>query len=76
MRIALINGSPKVNSSASGSLLADLKGYFGEKAEIAEFGFHRTSISQDKVGELAKAEAWVFAYQSSPFLCVNSLSVI
>ena len=34
MRIALINGSPKVNNSASGTLLEDIKGYVGENAEV------------------------------------------
>lgn len=36
MRIALINGSPKVNNSASGTLLSDIKGYLGERAELVE----------------------------------------
>ena len=34
MRIALINGSPKVNNSASSILLEDIKGYVGENAEV------------------------------------------
>lgn len=62
MRVALINGSPKVNKSASGALLEDVKGYLGEKAEVVEFSFHKAVISQEKMEELAKADAWVFAY--------------
>lgn len=62
MRIALINGSPKINNSASGTLLEDLKGYFGEKAEIVEVGFHAATISDEIIEVLAKTEAWVFAY--------------
>ena len=62
MRIALINGSPKVNNSASGTLLEDLKGYFGEKAEVVEVGFHAATISDEIIEVLAKTEAWVFAY--------------
>lgn len=62
MRIALINGSPKVNNSASGTLLEDLKGYLGEKAEVVDFGFHATTISKEVVEELAKTDVWVFAY--------------
>lgn len=62
MRIALINGSPKVNKSASGALLEDVKDYLGEKAEVVEFSFHKVAISQEKIEELAEADAWVFAY--------------
>lgn len=62
MRIALINGSPKVNNSASGSLLEDLKGYFEKKEEVVEFAFHATTISKEEIEVLAKADAWVFAY--------------
>lgn len=62
MRIALINGSPKVNNSASGALLDDLKGYLGENAEVIDFGFHSAVISKETIEELAETEAWVFAY--------------
>lgn len=62
MRIALINGSPKVNNSASGALLEDLKGYIGEKAEVVDFGFHTATISKEVIEELAKTDAWVFVY--------------
>ena len=62
MRIALINGSPKVNSSASGTLLEDLKGYWSEKAEVVDFGFHSSTISKEVIKELAKADVWVFSY--------------
>lgn len=61
MRISLINGSPKVNNSASGTLLEDLVGYLGENAEIVNFGFHSPTISKEVIEELAKAEAWVFS---------------
>lgn len=39
MRIVLINGSPKVKNSASSVLLEDLKGYWGEDAEVVNLGF-------------------------------------
>ncbi len=61
MRISLINGSPKVNNSASSTLLEDLTGCLGENAEIVNFGFHSPTISKEVVEELAKAEAWVFS---------------
>lgn len=62
MRIALLNGSPKVKNSASGTLLEDLKGYLEQKAEVVNFGFHSAAISEETIGELAKTDAWVFAF--------------
>lgn len=62
MKIALINGSPKVNNSASGILLADLKNYLGEEVKVMEKGFHTPSLSREMIEELAKADVWVFAY--------------
>lgn len=62
MKVALINGSPKVNNSASGALLEDLKGYIGEKAEVVDFGFHKATVSKEVIEELAKTDAWVFSY--------------
>ena len=62
MRIALINGSSKVNNSASGTLLSDIKGYLGERAEVVEVGFHSAVISREAIAELEKADVWVFAY--------------
>ncbi len=61
MKIALINGSPKVNTSASRALLEDLNGYFGEKAEIVNYGFHSAAISEEIISELTEADAWVFS---------------
>lgn len=62
MRIALINGSPKMKNSASGALLEDLKFYFGDKAEVVELGFHTPTLPENAVMELDTADAWVFAY--------------
>ncbi len=62
MRIALIDGSPKGNNSTSSMLLEDLKGYLGDGAEVVNFGFHSTAISKEVIEELAKTDAWVFAY--------------
>lgn len=61
MKIALINGSPKVTGSASGALLEDVKGYVGEQAEVVEFGMHSPILSEEEIEELAKADSWVFA---------------
>lgn len=62
MKIALINGSPKVNGSASRTLLDDLKGYFPENADVVNFGFHSSAISKEVIEELTGTDAWVFAY--------------
>ncbi|MCI5655394.1 MAG: hypothetical protein SOT80_03645 [Candidatus Pseudoruminococcus sp.] len=62
MKIALINGSPKVNNSASGVILEDLKYYISEKAEILDIDFHKSVVSEEQLKILNSAEAWVFAY--------------
>lgn len=62
MRIAFINGSPKVKNSASGALLEDLKSYFSETNDILDFGFHTTDVSEKVKAELMTADAWVFAF--------------
>ena len=62
MRIALINGSPKVNNSTSSTLLEDIKGYVGENAEVIRLGFHSPTISQEVIEELEKTDIWVFSY--------------
>lgn len=62
MKIVLINGSPKVNNSASGTLLEDIKMYLGEHSELVEFGFHSSIVSTETIDELASTDAWVFAF--------------
>jgi multimeric flavodoxin WrbA len=62
MKIALICGSPKAKNSASDLLLEDLKDHWGENAEITKYGFHKTAISEEVIEELAKSDAWVFAF--------------
>lgn len=62
MRISLINGSPKISNSASGTLLEDLAGYLGESTEVVNLGFHSPAISKEAAEELVKTEAWVFSY--------------
>ncbi len=54
MRIALINGSPKVNNSASSTLLEDIKGYVGENTEVIRLGFHSPTISQEVIEEIGE----------------------
>lgn len=67
MRIALVNGSPKVEKSASGILLEDLKYYLrlkrGEhEAELEEVGMHRMAIREEELAKLGDAKVWVLAF--------------
>lgn len=62
MKIALINGSPKIKESASGALLEDLKGYLLEKAEIVEIALHTDSIPEETLEKIRGAEALVFSF--------------
>lgn len=69
MRIALINGSPKVNNSASKALLTDIKSFLAGpdadpqsgKAEIKEIGLHNPVVSQEAFEELKNTDTWIFA---------------
>lgn len=62
MRIALINGSPKIKNSASSVLLEDIKGCWGENVEIVDLGLHSAEIPKEEIGKLAKTDAWIFAF--------------
>ncbi len=62
MRIALINGSPKINNSTSGTLLEDMKRYMNDKAEIIDIVFRSSAVSEEVISELEKSDIWVFSY--------------
>lgn len=61
MKTVLINGSPKVKGSASGTLLEDLKAYLSE-TEIVEIGFHTGAVAKETTEILNQADALVFAF--------------
>ena len=69
MKIALINGSPKVNNSASKLLLADLKRILTartsnspiEENEILEIDMHNTVVSTEALKMLHDSDTWVIA---------------
>ena len=61
MKIALINGSPKVNNSTSGILLKNLKSALSKRAEVAEAGLHTASVSKEVLDKLRDADIWVIA---------------
>lgn len=61
MKIALINGSPKVQGSASGSLLEDLQASFPAGAEPVGISLHRAAIEEDTLGKIQQADALVIS---------------
>lgn len=61
MKIALINGSPKAESSASGILLADLKHHFSGELEVLERDMRKDSVPEALIKELENADVWVLA---------------
>lgn len=61
MKIALINGSPKAEGSASGILLEDLKRHFSGETEVLEMDMRKNSVPEDLIKELEDAGVWVFA---------------
>ncbi len=62
MRIALINGSPKVKDSSSGILLEDLQNFLHGRCEVTKIAMHSPDVSEETIKELCSADAWVFAY--------------
>lgn len=62
MKIALINGSPKMNQSASATLLEELQLSISETAEVTEIALHTSDISEEVFEKLKNADVWVFSY--------------
>jgi len=62
MRIALINASPKRGESASGALLADLKGVLPAAHSLKELHICSPRIADAEFEELKNCAAWVFAF--------------
>lgn len=62
MKIALINGSPKVNISASETILRSLKKLFAESDIVLEFKLRTPKLSNRKIEEISKCNVLVFAF--------------
>lgn len=62
MKIALINGSPKIKNSASGALISNLIACAHEKCECVEIKMHFPKLTEEAVDRLHECEAWVFFY--------------
>lgn len=63
MRIAFINGSPKMKENASGSLLSDLKSLIDQdKTEIIMCDLHKSQIKEEQKEALYSCDAFVFSF--------------
>lgn len=61
MKIAFINGSPKVKDSNSGCVLNDLKALLPNN-EILDYKFCKHTIDNNTLEELSKAEVFILAF--------------
>ncbi|MGL6120796.1 MAG: hypothetical protein ACRC0V_09850, partial [Fusobacteriaceae bacterium] len=62
MKIAFINGSPKINNTASGCILEDLKTFLvGDNNIINEFHFTKPQIKNEELLALKECDALIFA---------------
>lgn len=62
MNIALINGSPKTQGSASGGLLDSLTRRFDGRAEFIRISLRHACVPPETVAELLSCESWVLAF--------------
>ncbi|MBP1925189.1 multimeric flavodoxin WrbA [Sedimentibacter acidaminivorans] len=62
MKIALINGSPKVKNSASENILNTLKKLFTESNVISEYNFRTPKLDTKEIEEISKCNVIVFAF--------------
>ncbi|MGB4589014.1 MAG: hypothetical protein WBI17_07250 [Clostridiaceae bacterium] len=62
MKIALINGSPKMKKSASEYILTSLKSLLPDELEFSEFKFNFTSLSNADLIEITDSDLMIFAF--------------
>ncbi len=63
MKIALINGSPKIHESASGCVLHELKALLDNTNHmICEYSFKKPQLSSEEMDNLAECNVLVFAF--------------
>lgn len=63
MKIAFINGSPKIKDSASGYILQELKTFLNHDSNtISEYYFRNPQLSTDEMEDLAECNVLVFAF--------------
>ncbi|WMJ88156.1 NAD(P)H-dependent oxidoreductase [Anaerocolumna sp. MB42-C2] len=91
MKIALINGSPKINNSASRYLLSEIKNLikdirrdlnetFDKNFEIKEFNIHKPEIDEKELKQLYQCNILIFAFplyvDSIPSHLLNVLTIL
>lgn len=62
MKIALINGSPKMKKSSSGMLLDDIKSYISQQAEIIDINMHKPILSDKILKKIKSVDVFVFSF--------------
>lgn len=62
MKIALINGSPRMKDNASGTLLEDLRTLINSNDEIISCELHKPQINEEQKEELYSCDALVLAF--------------
>jgi hypothetical protein len=62
MKIALINGSPKMKESNSGILLEEVKQMIGDRAEIVYFPCHKSQLTKENIEEMFTCNSFVIAF--------------
>lgn len=62
MKVALINGSPKVKNSASGCILQELKPLLPEESQITEFSFSKPELDNNALEQIYGCDKLVFVF--------------
>ena len=63
MKIALINGSPKLKESASGCILHDLKSLLDNGSHVIyEYSLRKPQLRLEEMKDLAECDVFVFAF--------------
>ncbi|MCL1950700.1 MAG: NAD(P)H-dependent oxidoreductase [Turicibacter sp.] len=62
MKAALINASPKLRGSASGTLVADIKNTLPPSIKSVEFKIYRSFLKPSEVEALKECAIWVFVF--------------
>lgn len=62
MKIALVNGSPKMKNSTSGILLDDIKSYISQQAEIIDINMHKPILSDKILKQIESVDVFVFSF--------------
>jgi multimeric flavodoxin WrbA len=63
MKIAFINGSPKVKNSSSGCILQELKPFLDKDNNvISEFFFRKPNLDKKELEEIAECQVLIFSF--------------